>query len=429
MKDADKCEPGSKQADRMEELDQVLRVVRPRTWVALLTVGVVVLLAIVWGFTGQVSTRATGQGILMKSGILFPVVAIHEGQITEIGVEPGMEVRAQDTLARLDQPLLRSELREARSMLDVLREDQARLEKHEREYDALIQEHLEKQRGTIMESIRIGRELVQGQRELVESMAELVERGTISRLDLEKQKAELRQVQIQLLEDEQALVKIAVEENLLAYEVDERLSDLLRMMLPVEEHYISLEEQLKTHSVVLSPHDGTVVELHKNPGDMVRLGESVALLELAEAAGEPADRATRVVAYVSSFQGMTLQVGMTAHVVPETVREEEYGVLIGEVIAISPYPVSRAGMMRILGNEEWVQALVREGAPTMVTIRLHPDERTMSGYRWSSGSGPPGPVKSGAQCVVRILARRQAPIDLVIPQLKRRLFGVGEGTY
>jgi HlyD family secretion protein len=365
----------------------------------------------------------------MKSGVLFPVVAPHPGQIVSIDVEPGQTVRQNDVLARIDQPLLRSELREAQSLLDKLLQDRAALERHEAEHDKLLKTHLERRREKVRESIRIGRELVKGQEGLVASIEELADRGVASQLDLEKQKAELRRVHIQLLEDEQDLVGIEVEEHQLNYEVDLRLSDLMRMMLPVKERATSLQEQLETHSVVRSPHSGKVVELHKNRGDVLREGESVILLELYSSEGRPKGGDTLVVAYVSSFHGMELRPGMAAHVVPDTVREEEYGVMLGEVVSISPYPVSRKGMMRILGNEEWVQTLARDGAPTMVTIRLHKDPLTASGYRWSSGKGPPGGVKTGAQCVVRIVARRRAPVELVVPELKRRLFGVGEGAH
>ncbi len=416
-------------ATRMEELDHVLRVVRPRTWVALATVGALAVLAIVWGFTGRVTTKTTGQGILMKGGILFPVVAAYPGQIKEINVEPGMIVHPKDVLARLDQPLLRAELREAQTLLTRLREDKAILERHEEEHDVLLKQHLAKKRIKLEESIRIGLALIKGQQNLVDAIAALSERGASSLLDLEKQKAELRQAQIQLLEDEQALIGISVEEHQLTYEVDRRLSDLIRMILPVNERVISLQEQLDSHSVVASPYRGYVVELHKNRGDIVRDGDSVVLLELTSEEGRPKAPGTLVVAYVASFQGMDLEPGMAAHVIPDTVREEEFGVMLGEVISVSPYPVSRKGMMRMLGNEEWVQALAREGAPTMVTIRLHNDPTTATGYRWSSGKGPPGGVRTGSQCLVRIVARQQAPVDLVIPHIKRNLFGVGEDTH
>ena len=429
MKNTRSPQPKDDLSARMEELDHVLRVVRPRTWIALGTVGILVALAIVWGFTGRVSTLTTGQGILMKNRVLFPVVTAHPGQIQSIEVEPGQLVRKDDVLARIDQPLLQSELREAQSLLNKLLKDKAALVQHEQDHDKLMKQHLDKKREKLKVSIRIGRELVKRQEALVANIESLAKRGVASLLDTEKQKTELRQARIQLLEDEQALAGLDVEEDQLNYEVDQRLSDLMQSILPVQERTISLQEQLETHSVVRSPHAGRVVELHKNQGDMLREGDSVVLLELNATNGHATADDTLVVAYVASFKGMELRPGMTTYVIPDTVREEEYGVMLGDVASISPYPVSRKGMMRILGNAEWVQELAREGAPTMVTIRLQQDAKTASGYSWSSGKGPPGTVKTGAKCLVRIVARRRAPVDLVVPELKRRLFGVGEGTY
>ncbi len=412
-----------------EELDHVLRVVRPRTWVALLTLGVLMAVAVAWGFAGRVTTKISGQGILIKSGVLFPIVAVHSGQVLTIEVEPGQAVNKGDVVARLDQPLLRSQLREAQSLLDKLNRDREQLEQHEANYDTLVKMHIEKQRQKLRESIRIGFEFVRDQKELVASIQELVQKGGASRLDLEKQKNELRRAQIQILQDEQELSGLDVFEHQVHYEVDQRLSDLIRLTVPVKERVLSLQEQLTTHSVAKTLHAGTIVEVHKNRGAVLREGDSIALLELDENESESEVRDTVVVAYVPSFQGLELRPGMQAHVIPETVREEEYGLMLGEVTAISPFPVSSKGMLRVLGNEEWVNTLIRDGAPTMVTIRLHKDADTVSGYRWSSGKGPPTTVNSGAQCVVRIIARHSAPVDLVVPQLKRRLLGIGEGDH
>jgi HlyD family secretion protein len=454
-----------------EDLDQVMTVVRPRTWLALLAVGLLLAAAVGWGFWGVVTTRVSGQGILIRSGALFPVVSVSDGQLLSLEVEKGQFVSAGSVVARVDQPLLRSRLREARQLLDKLNQDRARLERHEEAQDALMLAFIARQRDTLNESIRLGGLLIEDLRDLVQAHEELRAQGIASKLELEKQKAELHKAKIQLLQDQHELSGLDVFEQRVAYEVDQRLSDLMRLIVPVQEEVISLRERLEMFSVVRSLHSGVIIEMHKNPGEMLQAGDSLVYMErashapnsasgaassaapgaaLAEARneqgqtlgqtlGQTPDLALAldedvslgiadeplVVAYVPPFQGLDLRPGQSVHVVPETVREEEHGVILGEVLSISPYPVTPKGMMRVLDNPELVHHLSREGAPVMVVVRLHKDEATPSGYRWSSGQGPPTRIKTGAQCMIRIIARTHAPIELIIPELKRRFLGIG----
>lgn len=426
------------QSNPSDDLGQVMTVVRPRTWLALLAVGLLLAAAVGWGFWGVVTTRVAGQGILIRSGALFPVVSVSDGQLLSLEVEKGQFVSAGDLVARVDQPVLRSRLREARQLLDKLNQDRARLMRHEKAQDSLMLTFIARQRDTLNESIRLGGQLIEELGELVQAHEQLQARGIASRLELEKQKAELRKAKIQLLQDQHELSGLDVFEQRVAYEVDQRLSDLMRQIVPVQEEVISLQERLELFSEVRSLHSGVIIEMHKNPGEVLQAGDSLVYMERASHAPEdkpglPLDEdgaagiadEPLVVAYVPPFQGLDLRPGQPAHVVPETVREEEYGVILGEVLSISPYPVTPKGMMRVLDNPELVHHLTREGAPMMIMVRLHKDGKTPSGYRWSSGQGPPTRIRTGAQCMIRIIARTHAPIELIIPELKRRFLGIG----
>jgi len=411
-----------------------MTVVRPRTWLALLAVGFLLAAAVGWGFWGVATTRVAGQGILIRSGALFPVVSVSDGQLLSLEVEKGQFVPAGAVVARVDQPVLRSELREARQLLGKLNQDRSRLQRHEEVQDSLMHAFIARQRVTLNESIRLGNQLIEELEELVEAYERLGEQGIASKLEMEKQKSELRKARIQILQDQHELSGLDVFEQRVTYEVDQRLSDLMREIIPVQEEVISLRERLELFSEVRSLHGGVIIETHKNPGEMLSAGDSLVYMERASHAPdrisdeEPdpgiADEPL-VVAYVPPFQGLDLRAGQQVHVIPETVREEEYGVILGEVLSISPYPVTPKGMMRVLDNPELIHQLTREGAPVMVMVRLHKDGKTPSGYRWSSGQGPPTHIKTGAQCIIRIIARTHAPIELIIPELKRRFLGIG----
>ena len=133
---------------------------------------------------------------------------------------------------------------------------------------------------------------------------------------------------------------------------------------------------------VYSPYDGRILELKADVGNLVNQGSSLASLEFA---GE--DIAQEVIMYVSPADGKRIQPGMMAQIAPITAQVEEHGFLLGRVESVSDFPATYAGMLRVLGSEELIQALGISGAPIEVRITLLADENSPSGYRWSSSVG------------------------------------------
>lgn len=84
-----------------EQLDQLMQVVNPQGWLALLGLGSLLVFALVWSITGELDTRLEGQGILMRQGGLLPVVAPQAAQVVELPVPVGQVVQAGEPLVRL----------------------------------------------------------------------------------------------------------------------------------------------------------------------------------------------------------------------------------------------------------------------------------------------------------------------------------------
>jgi HlyD family secretion protein len=122
-------------------------------------------------------------------------------------------------------------------------------------------------------------------------------------------------------------------------------------------------------------------------------------------------------------EGKRIQPGMDVQVSPVTVRREEYGYMLGTVSFVSPQPATRQGMLRTLGNEILVEQLAGAGAPFLLEVALQADPEARSGFRWSSGGGPPTRVESGTLVSVRVVVDRQRPISLVIPAFRSALGG------
>ena len=54
------------------------------------------------------------------------------------------------------------------------------------------------------------------------------------------------------------------------------------------------------------------------------------------------------------------------------------------------------------------------------------NEKTVSGYEWSSPKGPPLTIHGGTICTTSITVRKQPPISLVIPLLRKYLLGYND---
>jgi HlyD family secretion protein len=178
----------------------------------------------------------------------------------------------------------------------------------------------------------------------------------------------------------------------------------------------TLERELERRTEVVSPYAGRVVELKVNPGEIVaRNGPLFSLLPSGAAAGD----ALVAVLYVPPAEGKKVLEGMEVRVVPTSVKREEHGFMLGRVDAVAEVPATPEGMMRILKNSQLVTQLSHDHAPFEVLVRLRRDPSTESGYRWSSSDGPPTKIHVGTLCRAEIVTRRERPIVLLIPALKR----------
>jgi hypothetical protein len=84
-----------------EQLDQLMRVTSPRSWLVLLGLAAIIIAALIWAFVGQVPRTVSGQAILMQPGGLTNVVAQAPGVVAELTVQPGDRVEEGQIIAHL----------------------------------------------------------------------------------------------------------------------------------------------------------------------------------------------------------------------------------------------------------------------------------------------------------------------------------------
>lgn len=185
-------------------------------------------------------------------------------------------------------------------------------------------------------------------------------------------------------------------------------SDYVTMEKQIEQ----LQDELIYQSQIVSPIEGRILDLNIKKGSVIQPGETIVVMEQD-------DHTVRLeaVVYVSAVLGGVIKPGMEAQVSPTIVHKEEYGYMLGRVVAVSDYPATPQSMIHTLGNENLVSLLAGQGVPLKVQIDLIPDESTKSGYKWSSPGGPPMSIPSGTLVNSVLVVKREKPIGKVIPLL------------
>lgn len=165
-----------------------------------------------------------------------------------------------------------------------------------------------------------------------------------------------------------------------------------------------------TVSQVVSPYTGTVLEVRVDEGNLIDLGTPLLNLEL-----EGEDIKLEAIMYVPATEGKNIEPGMEVQIAPSTVRQEEYGFIVGRVTSVSKFPSTYQGMLRLLGSDELVQTFTGAGASIQVMVELVASDTTVSGYQWSSVEGPPVGLRSGTLGSANIIIGEQRPIHYVLP--------------
>ncbi|NEX19727.1 NHLP bacteriocin system secretion protein [Thiorhodococcus mannitoliphagus] len=398
-----------------EHLDQPMRLVGGAGWLVLLALGVAILGAILWSATATAPVKVKARGILIAAGGLDQIVASVPGRLLTLDIRPGDAVAVGDLVAQVEQGELRRELETARARLEDARAQFRELEVFHRDKEAR-ERLLETERlGTIAQTRRLLEERLVLLDKKHASVSKLVEKRVIT-------DDELIEVQLGLSDVRERLAELDDEQKAIALRKEERAGEdkltMLEKRLRIQESERSverLEARLGEQGRLLSAHAGRVLEVMVGAGDVVQPGETLATVAPVGGAREH----LVAFAYVKPTDGKRVRPGMDVEVLPSAFRPEEFGYLRGRVEQVSELPATRAGMRRLLKNEQLVQDLTTAGAPFQVRVALLEDAATPSGYQWSSSRGPDARINAGMLIEARVIVDRERLLILAVPQVER----------
>jgi HlyD family secretion protein len=400
-----------------EQLDLMLRVTTPKTWIALLALWLILGAAILWGFAGRVATKAEGSGVVIRMGNVMNVATLGGGRVLDIRVNSGDQLTSGQVIATVAQPATLEKIRIAEAQMEDAQRERERVRAVQGSGKQLQLETIKRERANMEQEIQV----IQTQHKLVAEQVgvddQLLAKGLITKqqalgtkqklIQLDGQVETIRAKMTQLNADQYQVENQGLQTDL---QLETRIADLRRNLN-------ALRKELDYTSKVVSPYSGQVLELKVIPGALVSAGTPILSVH-------PNVKELEAVVYIPARKSKGIEPGMDVELSPTFVKREEFGFIRAKVTTVAEYPATQEAVMRLFENGPLAQSLASEGPVTEVRVQLIEDKTTPSGFRWSSGKGAPIKVTGGMLCSAQIVTRSQRPVSLIFPIIKEKL-GLG----
>ncbi|MCL9684248.1 NHLP bacteriocin system secretion protein [Legionella maioricensis] len=396
-----------------EKLNNLFRIISPRNWIILFAVILLLIMLTCWSIWGSINTVVAGNGILINSGQnIYDAIAEYQGRIVTLDVNVGDRVRKGQQLATLKLPLLEVELENKQQTLSTLQKQRANLRqfilkdfKMEQQNNEVLQQNWAKDLSNANTHLDYLKKALDEREKLVDKV--------ISRQEL----AELKSSYFKELQNRDEIRKKMMENLIESKRRSEtnqqRMVEINNRILQAQLELSLIQKKLKINSIIISPVDGEIINVIGKAGEIVQAGTKIMDIE-------PYSEFVDAAIYVPAGMGKIIEPGMMAHVVPNSVKKQVYGSIIGKVAAVSRFPSSQQSMMAVLANEKLVDNFTKDGPQLYIRIDLI-EADTPSHYKWTTSQGPNMVVTNGTLCTANIITKTQAPITLVIPEIKQFL--------
>jgi len=454
-----------------EQLDQLLEIVSPSSWIPMATLGGLLLVAVLWSIFGQIPVTVEGAGLLVHPRQVLSFQLPASGQIVALNVKVGDFVAKGQILGRINQPALQQSLEQERvrlaeaqrrnSRVAPLRDERAELQRQANQRERAVLEqridltrrtaeiqkaknetYFAKQRESLEQLRKVKLALDGNFKSRFEGYQALQGDGIVSNdevlrvrqdyinnqiqiadLELQMRDAELQELRAtesyqQQMDLEASLQKQLRELDIQTKQIEqqhlETTSDTQLQIQEIQRSIARYEEDLKTKSQIVSDYRGRILEVTASVGQIVTAGQRLGAIETEDPKGK-----LLAVTYFRVSDGKKIEPGMDMRITPATVERERHGSIAGKVLSVSPFPVTTEAVTNVVGNAEVAQLLSAGGSKIEVFAELTQDPSSPTGYKWTSGKGPDVKITAGTTGAVRATVESRRPITFIIPILRR----------
>ncbi|MBD2181934.1 NHLP bacteriocin system secretion protein [Planktothrix sp. FACHB-1355] len=240
----------------------------------------------------------------------------------------------------------------------------------------------------------------------------------LKQLDLQQTEAEQKYLENlnKISEIQTNLKELDTKDKSLEQQNLEATNTRKNQILNSEQEIKRLEQQIQTNSTIKVPYSGCILELTVTGGQVVNPGTRIGSIQI-EKPNEP----LLAITYFGIKDGKQVKSGMAMQITPTTVKRERFGGIVGTVISVSPFPVTKEGAASTIGNPELVESLMSQSKESQIEVwaKLKENPANFSGYEWSSSKGPPDlKISTGTTTTVQVTVDKRAPIEFILPFLR-----------
>ncbi len=391
------------------EDNQLVRIVTPPGWLALVGISILIFIALLWSIFGTISTQITGQGIIIKKGGVFNIVSNGSGQVIKLNVKEGDFVNSGEVIAEISQPELSEKIKITEIQLDELK-SKFELEKSSAEKRFSVREnYLNQQKAILSNNVENYSAKESFLADQLSNQSELLDKGLITNEQFESLKQQKQEAEIQIQQTQNELIQLEYDLLILENQKDELLQQNRNKIDELERELRINKAQFEITSKITSSFEGIILELKIYEGFNLSTGMSVASIESNQSE-------VQAVIYLSPFEGKKIKTGMSVQIIPSTIKVEEDGYILGEVTNVSKFPLTNSAMKATLDNDGLIQIFTKSGPPIAITVKFNTDGNN---YKWSSKNSENIEITPGTLCSSRINVKEQSPISMIFPYLKK----------
>ena len=398
-----------------EKLDQLIKVTDKKAWIALVTVALALLTGVTWAIFGKEKTKLDVIGVV-QGGEVHEVVSTAQGQLVDLKVAIGDQVKKGDVIATLEQPELFQQIEDAKAVLSDRRFELGKIVSYGGEGTQLQGEYIDQTRKTILGEIEAERKKMSFLYNQLDSETALLSKGLIikSQVAGTRQQIEASKNTIERLKSQMA--QTSSQEHNVGFDLQQKVTLQNQRISEAQRNLTFLTERYDNQKNIRSPYDGEVVEVLTDRGVVVGTGSP--LFKVKNQKNTEANRLSGVL-YIPSKDGKKIKKGMEALVAPSTVQPQEYGFIKGKVTYVSDFPITEKGMLTSVKNDQLAKGLLAGGPLFEVHVDFEKDPGAYSGFKWTSAKGPEVLIKEGTSCMGKITVLEERPATIVVPAFKK----------
>lgn len=400
-----------------EKLDQLIQVISPKGWIALVTVVIALSTGICWSIFGGVKTKINATGVLL-GGDVHEVVSTSQGQLMDLKVSIGQKIKEGDVIAIIEQPEIIQQIEEAKAVLSERKIELERISSFGNQDNRLQGQLVEQKRVSIQAQIETEKKNLGFLNNQLQTEKNLLDKGLITKSQLNNTELQVETSKNTIENLKKQIIEISSQQLNINFDQEHKIDAQKQMISEAERSLEHLKERFEIQTNIKSPYSGEVVEVLTDAGVVVTQGTPLFKLKNTEEFASHKNK-LRGVLYIPSQDGKKIKENMEALVVPSTVQPQEYGFMKGKVTYVSEFTITQKGMMASVKNEQLVESLLSLGALFEVYIEFEEDPDSYSGFKWTSAKGPEIIIREGTSCMAKVTVKKEPPIAIVIPALKK----------